>query len=97
LIRAEAIDLRHSATLLVHKVFVLRSKAEVDDSFSEPLYYLTEGVFVLSIFGGEEDPQQYPLHGARLFFRNELDLRKTQRLQNVKGPKNTFPELVIEK
>jgi hypothetical protein len=32
-----------------------------------------------------------------LFFRNELDPRKTQRLQNAEGPKNTFPELVIEK
>jgi hypothetical protein len=38
-------ELRHSATLLVHKVFVLRSKAEVDDSIGEPLYHLAEGVF----------------------------------------------------
>jgi hypothetical protein len=30
-------------------------------------------------------------------FCNELDLRKTQRLQNAEGPKNTFSELVIEK
>jgi hypothetical protein len=34
---------------------------------------------------------------ARSFFRNELDPRKTQRLQNAEGPKNTFPELVIKK
>jgi hypothetical protein len=47
LIRADAIELRHSATLLVHKVIVLRSRADVDDSFSEALYYLAEGVFVL--------------------------------------------------
>jgi hypothetical protein len=60
MVRAEAIELRHSATLLVHKVFVLRSKAEVDDSFGEPLYYLAEGVFVLRTFGGEEDPQHFP-------------------------------------
>jgi hypothetical protein len=58
LVRAEAIELQHSATLLVHKVFVLRSKAEVDDSFGEPLYYLAKGVFVLKNFGREEDPQQ---------------------------------------
>jgi hypothetical protein len=55
--QAEAIVLRHSATLLVHRVFVLRSKAEVDDSLGETLYYLAEGVFVLRTFGGEEDPQ----------------------------------------
>jgi hypothetical protein len=36
----------------------LRSKADVDDSFGEPLHYLVEGVFVLRTFGGEEDPQQ---------------------------------------
>jgi hypothetical protein len=57
LIQAEAIEPRHSASLFVHKVFVLRSEAELDDSFGEPLYYLAEGVFVLRTFGGEEDPQ----------------------------------------
>jgi hypothetical protein len=31
------------------------------------------------------------------FFHNELGPRKTRRLQNAEGPKNTFPELVIEK
>jgi hypothetical protein len=55
LVRAEAIELRHSATLLVHKVFILRSKAGVDDSFDKPLYYLAKDVFVLRTFGGEED------------------------------------------
>jgi hypothetical protein len=58
LVRAEAIELRYSATLLVDKVFVLRSRAKVDDSFGEPLFYLAEGVFVLRTFGEEEDPQQ---------------------------------------
>jgi hypothetical protein len=57
LVLAEAIELWHSATLLVHKVFILRSKAEVDDSFGKPLYYLAEDVFVLRTFGGEEDPK----------------------------------------
>jgi hypothetical protein len=28
-------------------------KAEVDDSFGEPLYYLVESVFVLRTFDGE--------------------------------------------
>jgi hypothetical protein len=55
--RAEAIVLQHSATLLVYKVFVSRSKVEVDDSLGKPLYYLAEGVFVLRTFSGEEDPQ----------------------------------------
>jgi hypothetical protein len=51
----------------------------------------------LRTFGGEEDPQQYPLRGAGSFFRNKLDPRKTQMLQNAEGPKNTSPELVIKK
>jgi hypothetical protein len=59
LIRVEAIiELRHSATMLVHKIFVLRSKADVDDSFGETLYYLAENVFVLRTFGREEDPNK---------------------------------------
>jgi hypothetical protein len=47
-------------------------------------------------FGREEEPQQYPLRGARSFFHNELDPRKHEGLC-AEGPKNTFPELVIKK
>jgi hypothetical protein len=60
LVRAKAIELRHSATLAIHKAFILRNCAEVDDGFGELLYYLAEGVFVLRTFGGGEDPQQTP-------------------------------------
>jgi hypothetical protein len=47
-------------------------------------------------------PPTVALRGARSFFhneffRNELGPRKTRRLRNAKGPRNTFHELVIEK
>jgi hypothetical protein len=32
-----------------------------------------------------------------IVFRNELDPRKTRRLWNAEGPKNTFPKLIAEK
>jgi hypothetical protein len=32
-----------------------------------------------------------------IVFRNELDPRKTRRLRNAEGPKNTFTELIVEK
>jgi hypothetical protein len=37
-----------------------------------------------------------PLHGARLFFHNELDPRKIRRLLNAEGPKNTILNLLIK-
>jgi hypothetical protein len=45
----------------------------------------------------KKTPNSSPFVVLDRFFRNELDPRKTQRLRNPKGPKNTFPELVIEK
>jgi hypothetical protein len=54
-------------------------------------------VYVLRTFGGEENPQQLSLRGARSFFHNELDPRIIRRHQNVEGLKSTFPELVIKK
>jgi hypothetical protein len=45
----------------------------------------------------EKTPNSSPFTMLDRFFRNELDPRKTQRLRNAEGPKNTFPELVIEK
>jgi hypothetical protein len=45
----------------------------------------------------KKTPNSSPFAMLDCFFRNELDPRKTQRLQNAEGPKNTFPELVIEK
>jgi hypothetical protein len=34
---------------------------------------------------------------CQIIFHNKLDPRKTRRLQNAEGPKNTFPKLVVEK
>jgi hypothetical protein len=42
-------------------------------------------------------PNSSPFAVLDRFFRNELNPRKTQRLRNAEGPKNTFPKLVIEK
>jgi hypothetical protein len=42
-------------------------------------------------------PPTVALRGTRSFFHNELDPRKTRRLLDAEGPKNTFPELVIKK
>jgi hypothetical protein len=60
-------------------------------------YHPAEGVFAWMTFGEEEGPQQYPLRGARSFFVTRSIREKSQRLRNAEGPKNTFPELVVEK
>jgi hypothetical protein len=61
-----------------------------------PLYYLAKGVFALRTFDGEEDPQQYPLRGARSFYVTSsihekhkgfgmLKVRKTPSLSLLAG------------
>jgi hypothetical protein len=42
-------------------------------------------------------PPTVPFAVLGRFFHNELDPRKTRRLLNAEGPKNTFPELVIKR
>jgi hypothetical protein len=46
---------------------------------------------------GKKTPNSSPFAMLDRFFHNELDPRKTRRLQNAEGPKNTFPKLVIKK
>jgi hypothetical protein len=57
LVWAKAIDLRHLALSPKLLSFVLRSCAEAKGNFGKLLYHFAEGVFALSTFGGEEDPQ----------------------------------------
>jgi hypothetical protein len=45
----------------------------------------------------KKSPNSSPFVVLDRFFHNELDPRKTRRLRNAEGPKNTFPELVIKK
>jgi hypothetical protein len=46
---------------------------------------------------GRGRPPTVALRGARSFYHNELDPRKTQRLMDAEGSKNTLLELVIKK
>ena len=68
-----------------------------DGSFGVASVLIFRRCFFLQDLQRRSRPPTVAPSRCYIVFHNELDPRKTRRLWNAEGPKNTFPELVAEK